>query len=77
MKMLQEYWASTVIFIGIFPQCIHCEFLGLYPYGRSTQLFPRAAEFYGEKVYIKEFTHRPCLKKSYDLGASRISIARF
>ena len=22
MKMLQEYWASTVIFIGIFSQCI-------------------------------------------------------
>ena len=21
MKMLQEYWASTVIFIGIFSQC--------------------------------------------------------
>ena len=23
MKMLQEYWASTVIFIGIFSQCTH------------------------------------------------------
>ena len=23
MKMLQEYWASTVIFIGIISQCIH------------------------------------------------------
>ena len=22
MKMLQEYWASTIIFIGIFSQCI-------------------------------------------------------
>ena len=22
MKMLQEYWASTVIFIGIFSQCM-------------------------------------------------------
>ena len=23
MKMLQEYWASTVIFIGIFSQCTY------------------------------------------------------
>ena len=23
IKMLQEYWASTVIFIGIFSQCIN------------------------------------------------------
>ena len=33
MKILQEYWASMVIFIGIFPQCgrlVHnyCEFVG-------------------------------------------------
>ena len=34
MKMLQEYWASTVIFIGIFSQCIHktrSYKKGLYP----------------------------------------------
>ena len=26
MKMLQEYWASTVIFIGIFSQCSYESF---------------------------------------------------
>ena len=26
VKMLQEYWASTVIFIGIFSQCIYSQY---------------------------------------------------
>ena len=41
MEMLQEYWASTVIFIGIFSQCIIVQVLAQrysrIQWGRETQ----------------------------------------
>ena len=70
MKMLQEYWASTVIFIGIFSQCTplskHCNWLEIVPL--MVQAGSRMFAVQDGPLYIQNlppFTSAPKKKKKF------------